>query len=103
MRACRQGNIYLKISAKASGQSNKGNTLPEMSINDSINEPPPAVRINVSEHGTATATAKFTSIVYEISDEALPPSLAVITAAAVAVGQMRQSIAASTSTDHSCG
>ena len=46
--------------------------------------------------GTSTDTARLISTVYVTTPAMLPPSLPVTTAQAVAVGQIRQSIAAST-------
>ena len=50
---------------------------------------------NGNTNGTRIAASRLDAKVYVVSEAALPPNFPVITAAAVAVGQMRQTIAPS--------
>ena len=78
------------------GQRSKGKTFAVITRKEPPNEAPSTGCEKASKSGARSATARFICIVYDMSDAELPPSLAVITDAAVAVGHTRHSIAVST-------
>ena len=72
-----------------------GNTLERMFENSVINVTPPIEFINGKSRGTTIAAVTFDNIVYVTNAPVLPPSFPVITAAAVAVGHIKHTIAPS--------
>lgn len=72
-----------------------GNTLERMFENSVINVTPSIVLIKGKSRGTTIAAATLDSIVYVTNAPMLPPNLPVITAAAVAVGHIKHTIAPS--------
>ena len=86
--------------ARSRGHISNGNTLPMMSANDCTNPCVAAGCTRGTINGTSREVHRFIITVYNVSEPALPPSLPVTTAAAVAVGQMKQSIMLSVTTFH---
>lgn len=79
--------------ARRSGRTSKGNTLALIAVNPSMNEAPVSGLTIGMVIGRITATAMLINTTYETVSERLPPNLLVITPAAAAVGQMKQSMA----------
>lgn len=85
---------YLKNIARKKGNKSRGNTLLNILRKAETNVTLACGSNSGKTKGTAIAASIFESNVYVVSDEALPPNLPVITAAAVAVGHIRHTIAA---------
>lgn len=66
-----------------------------MFVNSVINVTPPIEFIKGKSRGTTIAAVTFDNMVYVTNAPVLPPSLPVITAAAVAVGHIKHTIAPS--------
>ena len=81
-----------KNKAIKKGASNNGNTLPRILQNANQKVNPSWGSTNGKTKGTRTAPNKLDNKVYVVNVAAFPPSLPVITAAAVAVGQIKQTI-----------
>ena len=96
------GKKALTNSAHNNGHRSSGNTLHIIIKKDSASDIP-SIGCDMDRNtGATNATAMFICIVYDTKDAEFPPSLAVMTAAAVAVGHTVQSMAASRSTRTPC-
>lgn len=89
MVECMRGTENFNNIAVTNGISSNGMTSAHMVVNDSMKSMP-SPRINDRHDGAATATTRLLSKEYVAIFVTLPPSIPVITGAAVAVGMKKQ-------------
>ena len=89
---CSRGAIYLVIQASRQGHISRGKTFARIRVKACVKPADADGCSSGTNTGTATAVAIFINMVYVMTPAMSPPSLSVMTEAAVAVGQIRHII-----------